>query len=299
MDKFQALRVFVEVAERNGFAAAARNLNMSPPAVTRHVSALESHLGTQLFVRTTRSLRLTDSGVRFLADSRRILTELLEAEEAAIGSHGTVRGKLRVTAPVLFGRMFVLPVLGDFLASHPLVGARTLFVDRNVNLLDEGLDVAVRIGELPDSSLTAIRCGTVRQIVFAAPDYLDRRGWPQRPGDLKDHSIIQSVAVSEASRWRFQHNGKDLDVPVEPRARLNTNDAVVDMALAGHGISRLLSYQVAEHIAAGKLERLLHDFEPPPLPIHILHLEGRQASSKVRAFVDLLSARLRENDALC
>ena len=298
MDKFQALRVFVEVAERRGFAAAARQLNMSPPAVTRYVSALEASLGTQLLVRTTRSLRLTESGERFLSDGRRILSELAEAEEAATGSHGTVSGELRVTAPVLFGRMFVAPVLGEFLATHPLVSARTLFVDRNVNLLDEGLDMAVRIGELPDSSLTAIRCGSVRQVIFASSAYLDQNGRPERPEDLRQHTLIQSVAVSEASKWQFLDSGKQLEVSVEPRARMNTNDAVVEMALAGHGISRLLSYQVVEHITSGRFERLLQDFEPAPLPVHILHMEGRRASSKVRAFVDLLAARLRAHAAL-
>lgn len=298
MDRFHSIQVFVKVADCGGFAAAARDLAMSPPAVTRAVAMLEDRLGTRLFVRTTRSVRLTESGERFLQDSRRILLELAEAEEAAVGSHAAPRGELHITGPVLFGRMFVTPILGDFLDLYPLVTARTLYVDRVVNLMDEGLDVAIRIGDLPDSSLIATRVGTVRRVMFASPDYLKKYGLPQRPEDLSDHRMIQSVAMGAAPDWPFQENGKPISVRLEPRLRMNTNDAVVELATRGWGLSRLLSYQVAPYLADGRLQTVLSSFELPPLPIHVLHQEGRMVSAKVRSFVDYMVARLRVEPAL-
>jgi DNA-binding transcriptional LysR family regulator len=298
VDRFQALQVFVKVADCGGFAAAARDLAISPPSVTRAVSMLEDRLKTRLFVRTTRSVRLTESGERFLQDSRRILLELEEAEEAAVGSHAAPRGELRITAPVLFGRMFVTPILGDFLDRFPLVQARTLFVDRVVNLMDEGLDVAIRIGDLPDSSLMAVRAGAVRRVVFASPDYLDRNGIPQQPAELSSHRLIQSLAMGASAAWDFRENGKTKAIPVQPRLRMNTNDAVIELAVRGWGISRLLSYQIAPDLDDGRLQVVLSAFELPPLPIHVLHQEGRFVSARVRAFVDFMVERLRADPAL-
>jgi DNA-binding transcriptional LysR family regulator len=279
MDRFHAIQVFVEVAERGGFAAAARKLAMSPPAVTRAVALLEDRLGTRLFVRTTRSVRLTESGERFLQDA-------------------APRGELRITAPVLFGRMFVAPILGGFLDRYPLVSAQTVFVDRVVNLMDEGLDVAIRIGELPDSSLTAVRAGTVRRVVFASPDYIRRHGLPQRPEDLSNHRLIQSLAMGAASEWPFREDGKPISVRVAPRLRMNTNDAVIELAVRGWGLSCLLSYQIAPYLADGRLQTVLGAFEMPPMPVHVLHQEGRMVSAKVRAFVDYMVERLRTDPAL-
>ena len=298
MDKFRALQTFVAVAECAGFAAAARKLNMSPPAVTRYVSMLEEELGTRLFTRTTRTLNLTQAGERFLTDSTRILSDLAEAEDAAVGTHGQIAGELRVTAPVLFGRIFVTPILAEFLEMHTHVTARTLFVDRNVNLIEEGLDVALRIGELADSSLIAIRCGWVRQTVFASPDYLQRCGLPAHPRELAAHRVINSVAVSESSRWLFDDDGKTISVPVDPRIRMNTNDAVIEMVSAGQGIACLLSYQVAPHVAEGRIQPILTRFEPPAMPVHVLHAEGRRTSARVRSFVDHVVDRLRAETSL-
>ena len=297
MDRFHAIQVFVKVAECGGFAAAARDLAISPPAVTRAVALLEDRLGTRLFVRTTRSVRLTESGERFLQDGRRILLELEEAEEAAVGSHAAPRGELHVTAPVLFGRMFVTPILGDFLDMFPLVSARTLFVDRVVNLMDEGLDVAIRIGDLPDSSLIAVRAGTVRRVMFASPDYLRTHGLPQHPEDLTDHRLIQSLPMGTSPEWPFQKNDAPLSVRAEPRLRMNTNDAVIELVVRGWGISRLLSYQIAPYLADGRLQAVLSEFELPPLPIHVVHQEGRIVSAKVRSFVDYMAERLRADPA--
>lgn len=296
MDRFQTIRVFVTVAERGGFAPAARSLAMSPPAVTRAVSALERRIGTRLLVRTTRSVRLTESGERFLRDARRILADLEEAEAAAVGAHAEPRGVLRVTAPVLFGRQFVAPILGDFLDRHPHLTAETLFVDRNVSLMDEGLDVAVRIGELPASSLIARRAGSVRRVVVAAPGYLDAHGRPRHPSDLADHRLIESIAVGAAPEWSFREQGRPIAIRVTPRLRMNTNDAVIELAARGWGLSRLLSYQVAPLVADGRLEIVLADYELPPAPIHVLHQEGHMVSAKVHAFVDFAVDRLRASD---
>jgi len=295
MDKLRSIQVFIKVADNRGFAAAARSLNMSPPAVTRAVAMLEEDLGTPLFVRTTRSVRLTESGQRFLQDARRILLDLEEAQDAATGSHAAPRGELHVTAPVLFGRMYVTPLLGDFLNLHPQLSARTLFVDRTVNLMDEGLDVAIRIGNLPDSSLVAVRCGTVRQVVVASPDYITRHGLPAVPEGLSGHQIIQATAATPGSDWKFQHNGKPISVRLEPRVRMNTNDAAIELAVRGGGVARLISYQVAPFLADGRLQVVLDAFEMPPQPVHVVHQEGRLVSAKVRAFVDFMAQRLRQD----
>lgn len=293
MDKFRAIQVFITVADKRGFAAAARSLNMSPPAVTRAVSMLEEDLGTPLFARTTRSVRLTENGQRFLEDARRILLDLEEAQDAAVGSHATPRGELHVTAPVLFGRMYVTPILGDFLDLHPQLSARTLFVDRIVNMVDEGQDVAIRIGALPDSSLVAVRCGTVRQMMVASPDYIARHGLPTLPEGLANHQIIQATGTNPGSDWKFQHNGKPISVRLAPRVRMNTNDAAIELTLRGGGVSRLLSYQVAPYLADGRLQPVLEAFEMPPQPVHVVHQEGRLVSAKVRAFVDFMVQHLR------
>tara|TARA_R110000787_G_scaffold91109_15_gene192209 strand:+ start:594 stop:1493 length:900 start_codon:yes stop_codon:yes gene_type:complete len=298
MDRFLALTVFTEVAAHGGFAAAARSLSLSPPAVTRAVSALEERMGTRLFVRTTRSVRLTESGERFLADAKRILADLEEAEEAAVGSHAEPRGELRVTAPDQFGCHFITPIIGEFLDAHPQVSAETLFVDRVVNIVNEGLDVAVRIGDLPDSSLTAIRVGNVRRVLCAAPDYLSAHGRPDHPEALRRHRIIQALAVTSSDQWSFQEGGRPTAVRVAPRVRLNTNDAAITLTRLGWGITRVLSYQAAAHIADGSLVRLLEDFETAPLPVHVVHHEGRMVSAKVRAFVDFAVDRLRRNPVL-
>ncbi|MBT3793100.1 MAG: LysR family transcriptional regulator [Rhodospirillales bacterium] len=298
MDRFHAVQVFVKVADCGGFAAAARDLSISPPAVTRAVALLEDRLGTRLFVRTTRSVRLTESGERFLADGRRILLELEEAEEAAVGIHAAPRGELRITAPVLFGRIYVTPILGDYLDCYPMVNIQTLFVDRVVSLMDEGLEIAIRIGELPDSSLTAIRVGLVRRVMFASPEYIKTNGLPKRPEDIANHQLIKSTSVETSQEWAFQENGVPLSVRAEPRLRMNTNDAVIELALRGWGISRLMSYQVAPYLADGRLRAILEPFEMPPMQVHVIHQEGRMVSAKVRSFVDFMVERLRANAAL-
>jgi DNA-binding transcriptional LysR family regulator len=298
MDRFHHMQVYVAVAEEAGFAAAARRLRLSPPAVTRAIASLEEQLGVKLLNRTTRTVRTTEAGLRYLEDARRILLEVASADEAAAGINAEPRGHLAVTAPVLFGRMFVMPGILEYLAHYPDVEVSAVFLDRVVNLLEEGQDVAIRIGELADSSMRALRVGTVRHILCAAPDYLERQGLPQQPDDLLQHTLIASSAGSGDPHWRFHQGQTDRALRISPRLTTSTNDAAVEAAVGGLGITRLLSYQVAHHLSAGRLKILLENFETPPLPVHIVHREGRHAAVKVRAFIDLLAQRLRGDKAL-
>jgi len=298
MDRFHSISVFVAVAETGGFAAAARQLQMSPPAVTRAIAALEEQLSVKLFNRTTRYVRTTEAGQRYLTDARRILADLDAADEAAAGINAEPRGHLTITAPVMFGRMHVMPGIIDYLERYPDTEVSCMFLDRIVNLLEEGIDVGIRIGELPDSSMQALRVGSVRMALCASPDYLERNGIPLHPKDLLQHSIIASSAGANTADWRF-HQGKDeFTQRLQPRLSVTTNDAAITAAVQGLGITRLLSYQVAPQIADHTLQPVLEDFEAPPLPIHIVHREGRYSSTRVRAFIDLLAERLRADQTI-
>ena len=298
MDRLQAMTTFVAVVDSGGFASAARKLNLSPPVITRAVAELEERLGLRLLTRTTRVVRVTDAGARFAEDCRRILADIEEAETVATGTHAAPRGTLTLTAPVLFGHLYVTPVLVRYLQQYPEVDAQCLFLDRVVNVVEEGIDVAVRIGELPDSSLQAVRVGRVRRVLVAAPAYLKAQGVPQRPEDLARHAIVSASGVTPVSEWRFNDAGKPLLQRMHPRMRTTTNDSAIAAAVAGLGITRLLSYQVASHVRGGALQVLLEDFEPAPLPVHVVHHEGRRATQKVRAFIDLAVDMLRADPAL-
>lgn len=298
MDRLQSMVVFVAVADAAGFAPAARRLGMSPPAVTRAVAELEQRVGARLVHRTTRMVRLTEAGARFVEDCRRILAEIREAEEAAAGAHQEPRGPLHVTASVLFGRMHVTPILLEFLERYPKVTAETLFVDRVVDLLGEGLDVAVRIGQLPDSSLSALKVGHVRRVVCAAPGYLAARDVPQHPDELARHDTITFTGIGGGPDWAFVDGGRQLAVRPPSRLTVNTADVALAAALAGRGLTQVLSYMVAADVAAGRLELVLTGYEPPPVPVHLVHHAGRQAAARVRAFVDFAAERLRANGAI-
>jgi DNA-binding transcriptional LysR family regulator len=298
MDRFHLINVFVAVVDCQGLAGAARKLNMSPPAVTRAINDLEAHLGLRLLTRTTRTVRVTDAGGRYVQDCRRILTEMLEADESVSGMHASPRGRLSVTAPVLFGSLFVTPIVTEYLSRYPDVSASCLFLDRVVNLLDEDVDVAVRIGELPDSSMQAIRVGQVRRVICASPDYLARQGLPTDPDDLHAHTIISASSVTPNPEWKLMDQGQPRSIRLQARMITTTNDSAVHAALTGFGVTRLLSYQVAEHLRSGRLKTVLPDFEPAALPIHVVHREGRQAPQRVRAFLDLAIERLRQDATL-
>ena len=304
MDRLDSLRVFVAVAELRGFAPAARQLGFSPPAVTRAISALEARVGAQLVQRTTRSVRLTDVGQRYFDDCRRILAELADAEAEAGGAFSSPQGQLAVTAPALFGRMHVAPVVLDFLAAHPGVTARCFFVDRIVNLHDEGFDVALRIAQLPDSGLTAVKVGAVRRVVVASPEYFAAHGEPQVPADLAGHAGIgfsQSGGPGEA--WSFYPPGRKQRSDRElttPRVRLVTNasEVAIAAALRGRGVTRALSYQVADDVSAGRLRIVLAEHEPAPIPVHLVFAAGRKVPAKLRAFIDFAVERLRREPVL-
>jgi DNA-binding transcriptional LysR family regulator len=298
MDRLQAMTTFVAVVDSGGFASAARKLALSPPVVTRAVAELEERLGLRLLTRTTRVVRVTDAGARFAEDCRRILADIDEAETAATGTHASPRGTLTLTAPVLFGQLHVTPILVRYLQQFPQVDAQCLFLDRVVNVVEEGIDVAVRIGELPDSSLQAIRVGRVRRVLVAAPAYLAAHGVPQRPQDLGDHTIVSASGVNPVSDWRFNDAGTPLTQRLQPRLRTTTNDSAITATVAGLGITRLLSYQVADHLRSGALQIVLQDFEGAPLPVHVVHHEGRRVTQKVRAFIDLAVDTLRADPAL-
>ena len=298
MDRFHLMTVFVAVAEEESFAAGARRLGMSPPAVTRAISALEERLGVKLLNRTTRYVRVTDAGNRYLDDCRRIIHEADDADDAAAGINATPRGHLAVTAPVLFGKLFVLPGIVEYLKRYPDMEVSAVFLDRVVNLLEEGFDVGIRIAELPDSSMRAIRVGQVRRILCASPDYLESNGIPSNPAELSSHHIIAASGISPTNEWKFNPELKPFAVRVKPKLTVSSNDSAIEAACQGIGITRLLSYQVGPHLASGQLKIILQDFEPAPLPIHVLHREGRYASAKIRSFVDLIAANLKDDDAL-
>lgn len=297
-NRLHLITVFVAVVGANGFAGAARKLGISPPAVTRAINELERQLRVRLLIRTTRVVRVTDAGERYARDCRRILAELAEADESVAGIHCAPRGRLTVTAPALFGARFVSPIVVEYLQRYPEVSASCLFLDRVVNLMDEGVDVAVRIGELPDSSMQAIGVGTVRRVICAAPDYLARHVAPETPDDLLAHSIVSASSVTATPEWHLVENGMPRTVKVHPRLTTTTNDSAVAIAVSGFGLTRLLSYQVADQLRSGTLITVLDEFEPAALPVHVVHREGRHATQRVRAFLDLAIDRLRAEPAL-
>ena len=298
MDRLHLINVFVAVVETNGFAGAARKLNISPPAVTRAINELEKFLGVRLLTRTTRVVRVTDAGARYAEDCRRVLYELAEADESVAGMHGAPRGRISITAPVLMGNKMVMPIVTEYLNRYPEVSASCWFLDRRVNMVDEGVDVAVRVGELPDSSMQAIRVGQVRRVICAAPAYFAQHGKPECPNDLHQHAIVSASGVTRLPEWRLVENGEVRVVKLRPRLTTTTNDSAVSAVLQGFGLTALLSYQVAEQVQQGLLQAVLQDYEPPPLPVHVVHREGRHASHKARAFIDLAVERLRAHPAL-
>ena len=298
MDRFQEMQVFLAVAQASGFSSAARRLGLSAASVTRAVAALEQRIGTPLLVRTTRNVYLSEAGQRFLEDCRRILNDLQEAEDSAAGSHVQPRGQLTITAPVLFGQLFVTPLLVDYLNRFPEVSINALLLDRTVSLVEEGIDVALRIGELPDSNLHAVRVGEVRRVVCGSPDFFVRHGRPRHPDDLERMPVVASSAIGQVKSWTFIDSGQPLAVRPVSRLVVTANQAAITAACQGLGMTRILSYQVAGNVAAGELEIVLADFELPPLPIHVVYQGGRNAPARVRSFVDFVVSALREHPAL-
>ena len=281
------MAAFVSVADLRGFAPAARKLGLSPPAVTRLVAALEAHLGLRLLQRTTRSVTLTDAGARYLENARRILAALDEAERGARAEVSVPTGRLAVAAPVVFGRLQVAPLLSEFLAQHPGVVGDLILADRMVNLLDEGVDVAVRIGVLQDSGLHVRPVGRTRRVLVASPDLLARMPRLQHPRDLASHPLIQFSSLSPTPEWRFPTETGEHRITFLPVFVTNSADAAIGHAERGGGVTLALAYQVADAVRAGRLHIVLPGFEPPPLPIQLVYPAARLMSASLRAFIDL------------
>jgi DNA-binding transcriptional LysR family regulator len=293
MDRLQGMEIFVAVAETGGFAKAAARLHLSPPVVTRAVAALEERLGVRLFNRTTRSVAPTEAGLRFLDRARAVLQQIEEAEKDAAGEMALPAGQLTVTASVSFGRHAVAPVVSEYLRAHPRVSVSLLMLDRQVNLVEEGVDVAVRIGELPDSSLVARAVGRVRRLLVASPGYLARRGVPATPADLRLHEVIGFTGLMPNRDWRHVQDGRGAAVRLAPRFELNDAAAAIAAAEAGEGITISLCYMVAGAIRDGRLVPVLEPFTPAAVPVHLVTPQARLVAPKVRAFLDLAAPRLR------
>ncbi|HUW74487.1 MAG TPA: LysR family transcriptional regulator [Methyloceanibacter sp.] len=293
MDRLAAINVFVAIAEAGSLSAAGRRLGLPLATVSRNLSALEDHVRARLITRTTRRLVLTEPGLQYLESCRRILAELETAELRLAGDQAEPQGELAFTAPVVFGRLHVLPVVVAFLAAHPRVSARMLLVDRIVDLVEEGLDLSVRVGPLADSSLIATRVGATRYVACASPGYLAKHGTPSNPRDLTDHDCISFNTLSLPERWWFYGQKRQV-VTVQPRLSVNTAEAAIDAAVAGVGITRVLSYQAASRLADESLRLILEDFEPEAAPVSLLHREDRLPQAKVRSFVAFAAPLLRK-----
>lgn len=289
MDRIDAMQAFVAVADLQGFAPAARKLGLSPSNVTRMIAALEERLGARLLQRTTRQVALTDAGARYLERARRIIADVEEAESSAEGERTKPGGRLVVSAPIGFGRLHVSPVMSTYLKRYPEVSAELRLSDRVINLVEEGVDLAVRIAHLPDSTLVARHVGEMRRIVVASKEYLERRGEPKTPAAIAAHDTIQFGAMTAGPDWRFVEDGREIRVATTPRFATNSADAAIQYAEAGGGLTRVLAYQAAESLKAQRLKIVLAPFEQPAMPIHIVYPTTRLLSAKVRTFVDLVT----------
>jgi len=282
------MRIFVEIVDRGSLSAASRRLQISAAVVVRALAGLEKRLGVRLLNRTTRRIHLTEEGAEFYERCKRIVVEVQEAEQAASKQRHTPSGTLAVNAPVLFGRMHVAPLIGTFLEMHPLLNVELTLTDRNVDIIEEGVDVAVRIGILPDSSLAAVPLGLTQRVLVASPAYLQRAGTPNTPEDLRKHNCLRFAGLPPSSVWPFLRDGREVGIPVSGSFTSSSADAVIETAVQGRGIACVLYYQVISHAAAGTLRLVLQQYAPRPVPIHAVFAHPRLMSAKVRAFVDHL-----------
>ncbi|KAB8063982.1 LysR family transcriptional regulator [Janthinobacterium violaceinigrum] len=293
MDRLESMTILLAVVDAGSLSAAARHLGMPLATVSRKVAALETHLGTRLLHRTTRQLALTEAGGSYVAACRRILEEIAEAERTATGEYVAPKGELTVTASVVFGRLHIVPVVAEFLAQYPEIEIKLVLTDRVVHLMDEQVDVAVRIGDLPDSSFIATRVGTVRRVVCASPGYLAAHGVPLAPGDLAAHDCISFEVLESRRAWVFGTGKSAQSVPVHARLAVNTVDAAIAAATLGVGVIRVLSYQVMDALRDDALRIVLAPFEAAPLPVSLLHKGQAPLPLKLRAFLDFVTPRLR------
>lgn len=293
MDRFEAIRTLLAAVDGGSLTAASRQLGMPLPTVSRQVSELEARLGTQLVIRTSRKLLLTDAGNAFVVAGRRVLEQLDEAERAAAGEYRTPRGDLLVTAPIMFGKLHVTPIVLAFLAAYPEVNVRVVSFDHVIDLVENHVDVAIRIGRLPDSGLVATRIGEIDWVICASEAYLSRHGTPGAPDDLAKHDCVAFEGLQMVRTWPFGRGADAKTVAIKPRFAANTADAVIEAAIAGIGIARLTSYQAAGAIREGRLVRLLRGHSPEPLPVHLVHTGPSLVPLKMRAFLDFAGPRLK------
>jgi DNA-binding transcriptional LysR family regulator len=297
MDRLEAMRIFVASSQEGSFSAAGRKLGMPLPTVSRKVADLEARLKTQLLVRSTRKLTLTEAGIEYAAACRRILELVDEAEARASGEYSVPRGDLTLTAPIVFGRLHVVPVVTQFLAKFAEINVRLMLFDHNINLVDDHIDMAVRIGELPDSAMVATRIGSIRRVVCGSPAYFAAHGIPKTPEDLRDHMCVTFSQMASSLSWTFVPKGGGAAKPIQPNSRLgiNTAESAIDAAIAGVGLTNVLSYQVAKAVRDGRLKVVLRDYEPPPLPVHLVHTGQAILPLKMRCFLDFAAPRLRKS----
>ncbi|RWC61563.1 LysR family transcriptional regulator [Mesorhizobium sp.] len=294
MDRFEAMSLFVAAVEAGSLSAASRRFGVPLATVSRKISDLERHLNTRLLNRSTRRLTPTDAGQAYLAACRRILDDIGEAERTAAGEYSAPTGELAITAPVVFGRLHVLPVVTGFLAAYPDVDIRLTLADRITQLVEDHFDLAIRIGQLPDSSLVAIGVGTIHRVVCASPAYLAEHGTPATPQDLKTHSCITFEGLASAATWSFTRGKAEIPVQVRSRLQVNTAEAAIDAAIAGVGLTKVLSYQIEAALRSGTLRVLLEEFEPAPWPVSLVHAGHGLLPVKLRAFLDFAAPRLKE-----
>lgn len=293
MDKLRGIQTFIEIAERGSLTAAANALDTSLPTIVRRLSELEAALGVRLFNRTTRRIHLTDEGQRYLAICKNAIGQLEDAEEALFDAKAKPTGKLLITAPVLFGRLHVAPLVMQFMRDHPGVHAEMLLLDRNIDLIEEGVDIAVRIGPLTDSTLHAIPAGALRRVVCASPAYLKAHGTPRHTSELANHPGIRFTGRGVLSEWQFRENGRALSVRINPRFTTNSVETAVDACRNGIAIGAFLSYQVQAPVAVGELKPILRKFETDEVPVHLLFPHTKLMSARVRAFIDYAAPQLR------
>ena len=286
MDRLETMTILLRVVDRGSFSAASRDLGVPLATVSRKVNELEAHLGTKLLVRTTRKVALTDAGSAYVASTRRILDEIDETERIAAGEFHVPRGELILTAPILFGRLHILPIVTEFLAAYPQINVRMLLTDRNLHLIEDHVDMAVRIGPLPDSTMIGTRVGSMRTVVCASPKLLAEQGVPKSPEDLAGLPCVNFEFLSPASAWPY--------MPIRPRLSVTTAEAAVWAAAQGLGVTRVLHYQCADAIKDGSLRIILANFEVEPLPVHLLHAARGALPAKLRVFLDFAAGRLRE-----
>ncbi len=293
MDRLDSMAVLLAAVEAGSLSGAGRKLRMPLPTISRKLSELEDHLGARLVIRTSRQLSLTDAGRSYVDACQRILLQIDEAERAVAGEYVAPRGGLVIAAPVVFGRLHVLPVVAEFLKAYPEIEVRLIQSDRNAHLLEDHIDIALRIGNLPDSSNLAIRLGEVRRVVCASPAYLAQRSIPEIPDALTEHDCIAFDILTSSDGWSFREGGRDRRVAIRPRLVVNSAESAIDAAIAGLGLTRVLSYQIASARRGGQLQPVLAEFQPPAWPVSLVYAAQGQLPLKLRAFLDFAAPRLK------